>query len=330
MSASVGRRSTALAVVLILGLSGVLTGCRSAEADAEVVTIAFLRAVPGTATTQPAMLSQLRDLGFAIGRNLVVLGADPDEAYPDAEEAEEAVRRWVDQGVDLIVALSSGGALVVRDVAPELPVLFLSNDPVATGLVADEDAPEGSLTGVTFRVPADRTLDVSRRALGELRTLGIVHPTGSDAAEASLAVVLEAGDRLGVEIVTAPFQDGADIPDAVAELAAHGVDALLLSTSPIATRLLGETDEAAAAHGLPLIINVPLESNAIVALYPDSVELGRQLGRQAARLLAGSSARSVPVEDPRRFVLVVNARRAAELGIDLPADLLREADEVGR
>lgn len=321
------HRSTALLCGAIL-LASLVAGCRTAEAEIDVATIAFLRAVPGTATTQPAMLEQLRELGFVPGRNLRVLAEDPDEAYPDDHAAAEAVRGWVDEGVNLIVALSSGGALVARDTAPGVPILFLSNDPVATGLVVNEDAPEGMLTGLTFRVPADRTLDVARRALGELASVGIAHPSGDPAAEASLDVVLEAAARLGVEVATASFEEAEEIPDAVSELAAAGVDALLLSTSPTATRLIPETDEAAAAHALPLIVNVPLESRAIVALWPDSAEMGRQLGRQAARLLAGSSPGAVPVEDPRRFVLVVNAGRAAELGFDVPAELRREADEV--
>ena len=37
-------------------------------------------------------------------------------------------------------------ATIARDEAPQTKVLFISNDPVAAGLVADEGAPEGNLT----------------------------------------------------------------------------------------------------------------------------------------------------------------------------------------
>jgi putative tryptophan/tyrosine transport system substrate-binding protein len=324
-----GRRRRA-ATAMVAALLAVLASCAPVEAEQEAHVIAFLHAVPGAATPMPAVLAQLDDLGFVDGRNLVVLSGDPDDAYPDPAEARDAVRRWVDDGAELIIALSSASAAIAHEAAPRVPVLFLSNDPLATGLVRDEDTPEGMLTGVTFRVPADRTLDLARRMLGEEAVIGLAQPVDDPAGDANRDAVLAAAGDLGIRVVTATFRDGADVAEAVAELADAGVDALLLSTSPTATRALTETEEAASAHGLPVIANVSIAARAVMTLFPDGEELGRQMGRQAARLLAGSSPAAVPVEDPRRFVLVINAGEAAALGIDLPPDLLREADRVVR
>lgn len=316
-----------LAVGVVAAL--VAGGCAGDAPGGEPeVTVAFLRAVGGTASTEPSFVATLRAAGYVEGDDLTLLAPDPDEAYPDPEAAAEAVERWVAEGVDLIVALSSSGALVAAETAPDVDVLFLSTDPTATGLVDDEDAPEGRLTGVSFRVPSDRTLALAQRAVPGLDAVGLAYPPSDPAALAHRDAVVAAAEELGIELLLAEFTDGVDVDDAVGELAAAGADALLVSTSPVATRALEETGTAAADRRLPVIANTTLASFALVSLTADTTELGRQLGRQAVRLLAGESPATVPVEDPNRFVLTLSSEAAAALDLELDPGLVREADAV--
>lgn len=321
-------RRAALAVAAVLVLAACSDDEPSAQGAPEGVTVGFLRAVPGVPSTEPAFVSELRNAGFVEGRNLTILAADPDEAYPDPEEAARVVRTWQADGVDLILALSSSGAQVAAETAPDVDVLFLSNDPTATGLVEDEQHPEGNVTGVTFRVPADRTLSLAQRAVPDLDRVGLAYPPIDPAAVANRDAVQEAADELGITLVTAEFSDGTDVGAAVDELAAAEVGALVLSTSPVATRAVVETGAAAERHALPVVANTTTADFAVLALSPDTTELGRQLGRQAARLLSGADAPAVPVEDPNRFVLRINRSMAARLSLTLANDLLREANEV--
>ena len=322
-SVTVCRRIGVLAA--LVALAGTSCAAPATDRPHDGAVIAILRAVPGVSSTVPAFLDELRSAGFTVGGDLVVLGADPDEAYPDDESARQAVREWRAGGVDLIVAFSTAGARIATETAPDVDVLFLSNDPVAAGLVGNADRPEARATGVTFRVPADRTLDLARRAVPGLDLVGIA-TAGDAAADAHAAAIFEAADALGVGVVVEEFDE--EIGPAVSRLAERGVDALLLSNSPGATSALAETEDAAAKAGLPLISNSPLAESAVVSLAPDVAEIGRQLARQAARLLSGSGVVAVPVEDPRRFVTTVNPSAAAGFGIELPDELLREADRV--
>lgn len=303
----------------------VLAACAApGRGSSEPHRIAFLHAFPSTGSLHAAVLLELRTAGFLVGSTLEVLG-DSDGSFPDPESAAAAVTAWRDEGVDLIVALSTFGARIAADLVPEAGVLFVVNDPVAVGLVADPFAPEG-MTGVTYRVPADRTLSLVQRTLPGA-AVGLAYPSGDPAADAHREAVEEAAAEVGVRVTVAPFEDG-DVGAAVDRLVEQGVGALLLSSSPAALGVLAETEEAARGHGLPVIATAPVSDVALLSLYPDGHELGRQLGRQAARLLSGSSPASIPVEDPRRFHTEVDLRVARALGVTVPEDVIAEATRV--
>ena len=290
-------------------------------------TIAFLRAVP-TATGQPPFLEELAEAGWVQGRNLTLLGAESSEAYPEEAAAREAIRGWVRQGVDLIVALSTGGATAARDEAPDVPVLFLVNDPTASGLVRNERRPEGRMTGVTFRVPADRTLVTAKRVIPDLSAVGLIYPAEDPAADPHRRAVEQAAGKAGVVVHAEAFTGEADIPRAVQAARSKGAKAIFVSNSPGAIRAREQI--RAASQGLPVIANTSVVDFAVVVLQPKIDTVYRQMARQAARLMSGTSPRSVPVEDPRSYETVLNEKAAAELGIRLPADEVREADRVIR
>lgn len=60
----------------------------------------------------------------------------------------------------------------------------------------------------------------------------------------------------------------------------------------------------------------------------DFISMGRQAGTMVAKVLRGESPADIPVEDAKRYALVFNLKRARDLGIKIPNDILMAADEV--
>jgi putative ABC transport system substrate-binding protein len=298
--------------------------------DSGVKKIAYLRSVATPdSPVEEAITDELAKRGFELGRNLTVLGGAGDQAFPDPSKARAAVKEWQEQGVDVIIAYSTAGAEIARDDAPGANVLFLVNDPQAAGFVTDEQRPEGRMTGVTFRVPADRMLSLARRIIPGLQRIGLPYPPSDPAAVPSRDQFAQAARDQGMELIAEEFSDAADLPRAVTKLVTvDGADLLLASVSPTATRALPELANAAALYRIPFAANVGTAERALLTISPDSRSIGLQLGRQAARLLNGATPASVPVENPRRFNIGLSQKVAAELGITLPADVVREADVV--
>ncbi len=322
-----GSPSVGALVGLALVATVLAGSCRSADpATAEPARLGVLRAVPDD--DHAVIVEELRDRGWG-PTQLEVLPADPLELHPDPEGAAATLDAWVRDGIDLVIAFSTPLAQLAAERAASVPGLFLVNDPVAAGLVTDPRHPDGSMTGVTFRTPADRTLDLADRALGGLSRVGYLFPDGDAGVPGHRRGVLAAAEELGIEVEEASFTDADGVEDAVGQLADAGVQAVLLASSNGTFRVLDAIAAALDAHDLPAIANTDFAEFAVVIVTPDGAEVRRQLARQAVRLLAGADVSAVPVEDPRKFVVILNRTQAAELGLPpFDPDLLRQADVV--
>ncbi|HVL82014.1 MAG TPA: ABC transporter substrate binding protein [Actinomycetota bacterium] len=320
-------RRVSLAAACLLVLAGSACGAPDGPtAAADPATIGFLRAIP-TGPVNPAFVDELARAGFHHGQTLRFLGDAPDEVHTDPADIEATLSTWGERGLDLLVAYSTSGADAARNANPDLKILFLVNDPRAAGLVEREDRPEGNLTGVTFRVPADRTLSLASRVVPGLDRVGLVLPANDPAARPHRDAVHAAAAELGISVTDAPFASESEVAAAVEAVVASGARALFVSNSPQAVRARAQI-AAANADRLPVLANTTVVDYAVVVLEPDTTQIHRQLGRQAVRLLSGASPRSVPVEDPARFRVVLRQDRASRHGLTLPQDVVREADLV--
>jgi putative ABC transport system substrate-binding protein len=319
------RRFVASLVGVVL--VGALVGGCGGDDEPKDHTVAILRTVkgsPGESTFATAMAK----LGFS-PEHLHVLAEQSDEVYPTESAAKAAVRTWVDQGAELILALSTSAALAATDAAPDVPVLFLSSDPLGTGLVKNVRRPDGNRTGVGYRVPSDRLLALAEDAFGDLTDVGCVYASGDPASGPPLADLARGTKALGMKLHCVPFDDPKGARTALDAAVAAGAQLVVV---PSAAKTAAAFPQLAAAVGtmtVPVVTTTAADF-AVLTLQPDSDEIYRQLARQASRLLKGAHASEVPVEDPGHYRLIVNLKVAERIGRPVPPAVIARADQVIR
>ncbi len=62
----------------------------------------------------------------------------------------------------------------------------------------------------------------------------------------------------------------------------------------------------------------------------DFISMGRQAGTMVGRILNGAKPGDIAIEDAKRYALVFNLKRAKELGITIPNDVLMASDAIYR
>ena len=69
-------------------------------------------------------------------------------------------------------------------------------------------------------------------------------------------------------------------------------------------------------------------SGCLITLDVDEAEIARRGAAQVAKIFNGIKPADIPVEQPAKYKLFVNAKTAKALGLTLPPTLLAMADEV--
>ncbi len=71
-----------------------------------------------------------------------------------------------------------------------------------------------------------------------------------------------------------------------------------------------------------------VDVGGLMAYGPDQREMYRRAAVLVNRILQGAKPASLPVEQPRKFGLIVNLMTAKTLGLTIPRSLLLLADEL--
>jgi putative ABC transport system substrate-binding protein len=88
--------------------------------------------------------------------------------------------------------------------------------------------------------------------------------------------------------------------------------------------------ELAATHRLPAMYQRReyVDAGGLVAYGENRSDMRRRAAVYVDKILKGAKPVDLPVEQPRKFELVINLRTAKAMGLTIPPALLSEADEV--
>jgi putative tryptophan/tyrosine transport system substrate-binding protein len=270
-------------------------------------------------------LAELRRQGYVQGQNLIVeqySGNGITDRY--GELAEEVVR----SKPDVIFTLSARLGEHFKAATATIPIVLISFDPVAYGLVPSLRHPGGNI-GIQM---AGKLLEVLKEAVPQTSKFGFLAPQKTWEGPYG-SKIQEISRRIGIPIYGATLNSPVDEPEyrrAFAALTEEGVNALVVSDSPEHYTYL------------PLIV-ILAEKNRLPTLYPwrrfaergglimygyDSFDLFVHIADSIDQIFKGANPGNIPFHLGTKFQLVVNLKTAKALGLTIPPSILARADEV--
>jgi len=108
--------------------------------------------------------------------------------------------------------------------------------------------------------------------------------------------------------------------------------AITVIAGSIATSNTKVVTELAAKYRLPAIYDRAefVTAGGLMSYGPDRAELYKRAAVLVDKILKGTKPANLPVEQPRKFELVINLKAAKQIGLTIPANVLARADKVIR
>ena len=274
----------------------------------------------------------LRDRGLVDGKNLVIEWRWAD-GKPERLPAFAA--ELVATGVDLIVAPQSDSALAAKRATRTIPIVHVvAGDPVSDGLVTSLARPGANVTGLTSTASPEidgKRLALLKEATGARRVAVLWNPARkSPTVELGLRQVEIAARALAVQLQVLEARAADQFEAAFAAMARGRAEALLTSPDSMFWLHRRRLAELEIKYRLPTLHGLleHADAGSLMAYGPDLADLFRRSAVYVDRILKGAKPADLPVEQPTKFDLVINARMARTLGVTVPPSLVLRADTV--
>jgi len=277
-----------------------------------------------------AFLQGLQELGWSVGRNVIV---DIRWSTGNSADTRKNAMELVALAPDVILANSSIAVASLQQVTGTVPIVFAGvADPVGAGYVDSLARPGGNTSGFTiFEYSiSGKWLELLREIAPGVTRVAVLRDPSMAAGPAQFAAVQAVAPSLGVELRQVDVRDGNEIERAITTFAQNPNSGLIVTGSPLASSHRDLIIMLAARHRLPAVYFAQYWAAAggLISYGSDFVDQFRRAAGYVDRILKGEKPADMPVQAPTKYELVINLKTAKALGLTVPQSLLARADEV--
>ena len=277
-----------------------------------------------------ALRKGLRELGYVEGQNLLI---EYRYAEGNPDRLPGLIAELVRLKVAVLVTPGTPVTAIAKRAAGATPIVSVTNDPVSSGFVQSLARPGGTITGLSLTLDpgfSGKWLELVKETLPRASRVGFVwNPTN----QSNAAVRKELGrvaPRLGLELSSHETQQPADIDVAFTSMSSTRTAAVIIATDPFIYAQRDLIARRALATRIPAFAGLGYfaESGALMSYGPSLFDSYRRAAYFVDKILKGTRPADLPVEQPRKFELIINVRTAHSLEIGIPPSLLHRADRV--
>jgi putative ABC transport system substrate-binding protein len=278
------------------------------------------------------ILEEIKRLGYVEGVNLTV---DRYSAEGRFDRFPEIAHEVVAARPDVIFAVSNPLTLALQSETRTIPIVAWTGDPVVAGIVSSLAGPGGNVTGVSVSAGSEFTakrLQLLVEAVGKLSNARMLatpaaweNPIYNAMREAAEGMKIP----LRLETLRSPINE-VEYRRAFDVMQRDHVDGVLIDPSAESythRHLLGRL---AQQYRLPAIsfYTDTTEAGALMSYAFDLKADDRRIAAQIVEILNGGNPAEMPYFLETHWELVINLKSAKELGLEIPAGLLAQADRV--
>jgi putative ABC transport system substrate-binding protein len=322
-------RPEILAAVMLLAVS-VMAEAQQAKKLARIGYLEFGSAASGTPYLE-AFRQGLRDLGWVAGHNIAM---EVRYAQGRHERLPSLAAELVRLKVDVIFASTTPAALAAQQATSTIAIVIgFVADPMGSGLVASLARPGGNITGWTHLAGVAlnaKRVELLKEAVPGATRIGAFWNPANPIHGPGLQEVEAAAQALKVQLHAVGVQDPQELEGAFLAMARERVQALTVPPDGMFLAYDTRIIALAAKHRIPTMYGVAelAEAGGLMAYGVNLPDQYRRGATYVDKILKGTKPAELPVEQPKKFELVINLKTAKQIGLAIPPNVLARADKV--
>ncbi len=332
LAAGLGLIVLAAAVLLISDLKNRKSAVAAASAAEAAATSSSGRParIPNVALFQYAsrpmldetargVIESLHAAGFRQGETIHITKFNAENDMPTANSVAKAI---LSGDFDMVITISTPCLQVMASANRDGKVTHVFctvTDPYGAGVGISRENPSSHpahLAGIGTFQPVREVLRIAKKCYPNLKKIGEVWNPAEACSSACTELARDECKKLGVELLEAQVENSAGVLEAAQSLAARGAEVLWIGGDNTVEMAVDSVVQAATKAKIPVAANTPamIDHGVTIALGADYLEVGREAGRLAARILKGeTNPATVRIDNVVPQQLALNLSRMPDL-----------------
>jgi putative ABC transport system substrate-binding protein len=323
--------------ITILTLCAMLFAlCFSAEAQQpkKVPRIGYLSSTDSAreSTRAEAIRLALRDLGYIEGQNIAI---EYQYTRGNVDRASELAAQLARLKVDIILVAGGGRVIrAVKNATKTIPIVMMGEgiDPVEAGIVESLARPGGNVTGLTNLSTelGGKRLELLKEAVPKVARVAVLSDPAIPGGVREVKEVLVAAGALGLTAQSWEVRAADGFEKVFAALKKERPDGLYVPGGGLMNVNQNRIADFALKSRLPSIYvrREAVDAGGLMSYGADEADRYRRVAYFVDKILKGAKPADLPVEQPKKFELVINLKTAKQIGVTIPPNVLTRADKV--
>ncbi|WP_416353326.1 tryptophan ABC transporter substrate-binding protein [Agrilactobacillus fermenti] len=322
-----------LIILIFLGVAGFSFKAKTAgQTQAkQLPTIGILQTL-----SQPALdditkgtIDQLAKRGYQDGKtaHITVLNAQGDQS-----NLKSMAEKLNTKNPDLTIGVATPAAQSLANIQKSTPMIMGAiTDPVSAGLVKDLAHPGANITGISNRNPTNAQIALVHKIMPNVKTLGVIYTAGSVSSQTTVDQLKTIAPKYGLTIKPYTISTTNDL-DQVSQQMLKEVKAVYIPQDNNVASAMKTLVKNANIARVPLFppAGTMVHDGGLATIGVNQYKLGVATGNMAADVLEDKAKpATTPVKVIDKGELVLNLKAAKQLGIQIPENLIHEAQTKG-
>ena len=250
---------------------------------------------------------------------------DVQNASGEQSNCATIATKFVNDGVDLILAIATPAAQAAAQATTEIPILVTAvTDPESASLVGSNDNPGCNVSGTSDMNPVDKQAELLTKLVPEAKTVGIMYCSAEDNSILQADLAQKAFEALGLKVEVATASASNEIQSVTTSLC-EKVDAIYIPTDNTFASSMSTVAMVANQYKIPVVCGEESMTKAggLATYSINYYSLGEMTAQQAYDILVnGADITTMPIaySDAKDLTLYINKDTVDQLGITIPEE----------